>query len=284
MGNRTCSYSPLAGQNHTSSSSSCFRQKLLTRWVRKTSPFHGTVLRNCVVGALFLLVQHLVLAPGWKVPSVQGGSSYSFLTKQLFMSVEDIWSLPSGHYLQFLKNFLAFSLTAQRVIQEVLIINCYWNFVCLYWIIMIMGIQVKDEKYLQRQCMPPRLAAAKQYWSYSCLGICQTAWSYTRSRSQMLLDGVCVGLVCVNFASLTTTTKSLQPCPTLWDPIDGSSSGSPIPGILQARTLEWVAISFSRGSSRPRNQTWVSHIGGRHFTVWATRKILALTRQTLLAK
>ena len=39
--------------------------------------------------------------------------------------------------------------------------------------------------------------------------------------------------------------KSLQSCPTLCDPIDGSPPGSPIPGILQARTLEWVAISFS---------------------------------------
>ena len=39
--------------------------------------------------------------------------------------------------------------------------------------------------------------------------------------------------------------KSLQSCPTLWDPIDGSPPGSPVPGILQARTLEWVAISFS---------------------------------------
>ena len=39
--------------------------------------------------------------------------------------------------------------------------------------------------------------------------------------------------------------KSLQSCPTLCDPIDGSPPGSPIPGILQARTLQWVAISFS---------------------------------------
>ena len=39
--------------------------------------------------------------------------------------------------------------------------------------------------------------------------------------------------------------KSLQLCPTLYDPRDGSPQGSPIPGILQARTLEWVAISFS---------------------------------------
>ena len=39
--------------------------------------------------------------------------------------------------------------------------------------------------------------------------------------------------------------KSFQLCPTLWDTIDGSPPGSPIPGILQARTLEWVTISFS---------------------------------------
>ena len=43
----------------------------------------------------------------------------------------------------------------------------------------------------------------------------------------------------------TAAAKSLQSCPTLCDPIDGSPPGSPIPGILQARTLEWVAISFS---------------------------------------
>ena len=43
----------------------------------------------------------------------------------------------------------------------------------------------------------------------------------------------------------TATAKSLQSCLTLWDPIDGSPSGSTVPGILQARTLEWVAISFS---------------------------------------
>ena len=48
--------------------------------------------------------------------------------------------------------------------------------------------------------------------------------------------------------SATAAAKSLQPCLTLWDPIDGSPPGSPAPGILQARTLEWVAISFSKGS------------------------------------
>ena len=48
--------------------------------------------------------------------------------------------------------------------------------------------------------------------------------------------------------------------------------GSSIRGIFRARVLERVAISFSRGSSWPRNQTQVSHIAGRHFTVWARRE------------
>ena len=46
------------------------------------------------------------------------------------------------------------------------------------------------------------------------------------------------------------SAKSLQSCPTLCDPIDGSPPGSPVPGILQARTLEWVAISFSNAWKR----------------------------------
>ena len=46
-------------------------------------------------------------------------------------------------------------------------------------------------------------------------------------------------------AAAAAAAKLLQSCPTLCDPIDGSPSGSPVPGILQARTLEWVAISSS---------------------------------------
>ena len=47
-----------------------------------------------------------------------------------------------------------------------------------------------------------------------------------------------------DYAAAAAAAKSLQSCPTLWDPIDGSPPGSPVPGILQARTLEWVAISL----------------------------------------
>ena len=47
------------------------------------------------------------------------------------------------------------------------------------------------------------------------------------------------------FCFFAATSKSLQSCPTLCDPIEGSPPGSPVPGILQARTLEWDALSFS---------------------------------------
>ena len=50
---------------------------------------------------------------------------------------------------------------------------------------------------------------------------------------------------CVGAAAAAAAAKSLQSCPTLCDSRDGSPPGSPVPGILQARTLEWVAISFS---------------------------------------
>ena len=52
----------------------------------------------------------------------------------------------------------------------------------------------------------------------------------------------------------------------LCDPMDCSLPGSSVHGIPQARTLEWVAIPFSKASSQPRDQTQVSHIAGRFFT------------------
>ena len=67
-------------------------------------------------------------------------------------------------------------------------------------------------------------------------------------------------------------TRSLQSCPTLCGPMDYSLPGSSVRRILQARILEWVAILFSRGSSRPRDWTQVSCITGRFFTVGATSK------------
>ena len=62
-----------------------------------------------------------------------------------------------------------------------------------------------------------------------------------------------------------------QLCSTLWDPMDCSLPGSSAHGAFQARILEWVAISFSRRSSRLRDWTQVLSIVGRCFTIWATR-------------
>ena len=63
-----------------------------------------------------------------------------------------------------------------------------------------------------------------------------------------------------------------ESCPTLWDPMDCSPPGSSVHWILQARILEWVAISFSSESSQPRDQIQVSRITGGFFTIWATRE------------
>ena len=64
-----------------------------------------------------------------------------------------------------------------------------------------------------------------------------------------------------------------QSCLTVCDPMDCSLPGYSVHGIFQAIVLEWIAISFSRGSSWPRDRTQVSHIVDRPFTVWATREV-----------
>ena len=66
----------------------------------------------------------------------------------------------------------------------------------------------------------------------------------TRALTRWTFVGKVMSLL-FNMLSAAAAAKSLQSCPTLCDPIDGRPPGSPIPGILQERTLEWVAISFS---------------------------------------
>ena len=70
------------------------------------------------------------------------------------------------------------------------------------------------------------------------------------------------------FNSTLKWSEVTQLCPTLCDPVDCSPTGSSVHGLLQARILEWAAISFSRGSSQPRDWTQVSCIAGRHFNLW----------------
>ena len=70
-----------------------------------------------------------------------------------------------------------------------------------------------------------------------------------------------------------------QLCLTLCNPMDYSLPGSSFQGIFQAIVLEWGAISFSRGSSRPRDRTQVSQVVDRCFTIWATREVLNISVQ-----
>ena len=69
--------------------------------------------------------------------------------------------------------------------------------------------------------------------------IALTRWTFLDKVTSLLFN-------MLSDAAAADATKSLQLCPTLCNSIDGSPLGSPIPGILQARTLAWVAISFSR--------------------------------------
>ena len=75
-----------------------------------------------------------------------------------------------------------------------------------------------------------------------------------------------VFLFCVTYVRISESEVA-QWCPTLHDPMDGSLPGSSVRGIFQAIVLEWIAISFSRGSSQHRAQTRVSHIVNRRFTI-----------------
>ena len=64
----------------------------------------------------------------------------------------------------------------------------------------------------------------------------------------------------MSFTAAAAAAKLLQSCPTLCDPIDGSPPGSPVPGILQARILEWVAISFSNAWKWKAKGKWLSRV------------------------
>ena len=81
---------------------------------------------------------------------------------------------------------------------------------------------------------------------------------YQESFFSMLEESLQIYSMCVLVAQL---------CLTLCDPMDCSPPGCFIHGVLQARILKWVAISFSRRSSQPRDQTWFSHFAGRLFTI-----------------
>ena len=95
-------------------------------------------------------------------------------------------------------------------------------------------------------------------WQFTMICLLDGCWHRLWSSCAFILSYISFFLSwsmvdlqrCVSFRYVAAAAKSLQSCPTLCDPIDGSPPGSTIPGILQARTLEWVAISFSNAWKR----------------------------------
>ena len=77
--------------------------------------------------------------------------------------------------------------------------------------------------------------------------------------------------------SILKWSEVAQSCLTLCNPVDCSPPGSSVHGFSRWRILEWVTISFSRGSFRPRGRTRVSSIGGRRFNLWAPREAQLLS-------
>ena len=78
---------------------------------------------------------------------------------------------------------------------------------------------------------------------------------------QLVAESFCKWLLCLKESAAAAAAKSLQSCPTLRNPRDGSPPGSPVPGILQARTLEWVAMSFSSAWKWKVKVKTLSHVG-----------------------
>ena len=117
--------------------------------------------------------------------------------------------------------------------------------------------------------------------AYFLVHICKSFSEVNTALSSGMLDpdqpndtAKLLSKLSVSIYATTTNIKSevTQSCPTLCYPVEYSPPGSSVHGIFQARILEWVAISFSRGSSQPRDWTQLSYIAGRCFNLWATRE------------
>ena len=78
---------------------------------------------------------------------------------------------------------------------------------------------------------------------------------------------------CIKLSLIRKKVLVAQLCPILCNPMSCSLPGSSVHGIFQARTLEWVAILFSRQSFWPRVGNWISCIAGGFCTIWATKKV-----------
>ena len=156
--------------------------------------------------------------------------------------------------------------------------------------LLMYGTQVQSLVWEDSTCCRATKSLCHNYWacaleptSRNCWSLCaEHLCSETREVASMRSLHNCnedsrllqlEKTACSNEDPSPGASEVAQSCPTLCNPMGCSLPRSSIHGIFQARVLEWIAISFSRGSSRPRDRTRVSCIVGRRFTIWATREV-----------
>ena len=116
---------------------------------------------------------------------------------------------------------------------------------------------------------------------YSCLENPMNSGAWQATVHQVAQNGRQLEWLSTHALHFTRTESNrslavlvvVQSCPAVCDSTDSSLPGSSVHGILQARILKWVATPLSKGSSRPKDQTWVSCVAGKFFTVWASLHI-----------
>ena len=129
------------------------------------------------------------------------------------------------------------------------------------------------KKSTNTKCWQGEQGTLLHYWWESKLvqPLWKTVWRLLRKLKIELSYDPAIPLLGI-YLDKESESEVAQSRPTLCNPMDYSPPCSSIHGILQARILEWVAISFSRESSWPRDRTQVSCIAGRCFNLWATRE------------
>ena len=127
-------------------------------------------------------------------------------------------------------------------------------------------------------CLPWPTPSPRRHWFYPYVthSVQQFLWLADAWKvvdfPYFCLNSITFEYLWASFHGFNEKKKSLQLCLTLCDPTDCSPPGSSVHGVLQARTLEWAAIPFSRGSSRPRDWTWVSWTASGACAVWVARE------------
>ena len=216
----------------------------------------------------------------WRIPGTgePGGlpSMGSHRVDSMYMSLSNLWELvidreawcAAVHGVTKTQTWLNIVLLSTSSFMAISICFIYWAASALYAYIFITAIDYWIDPLIIMQCPYFSVIAAFILKSIlSDMKIVTPAFSWFPFVWNTFFYPLLPFIYYHESESEVT-----QSCPTLCDPVDHSPPGSSTHGILQARTLEWVAISFSRWSSQPRDQSQVSRIAGRGFNLWATRE------------